>query len=122
MACQGATILNDFCLHVCVCILPHVLLSIYFSNTSFTHLIDTNLVKSSIENKDVVYTCYRILLNMKKNEIIGEGNGTPLQCSCLENPRDRGAWWAVFCGVAHTTSCVALHIFLHYFLYPSNRY
>ena len=24
---------------------------------------------------------------------IGEGNGTPLQCSSLENPRDRGAWW-----------------------------
>ena len=26
---------------------------------------------------------------------IGEGNGNPLQCSCLESPRDRGAWWAV---------------------------
>ena len=25
---------------------------------------------------------------------IGEGNGNPLQCSCLENPRDEGAWWA----------------------------
>ena len=25
---------------------------------------------------------------------IGEGNGNPLQCSCLENPRDGGAWWA----------------------------
>ena len=25
----------------------------------------------------------------------GEGNGNPLQCSCLENPMDRGAWWAV---------------------------
>ena len=25
---------------------------------------------------------------------IGEGNGSPLQCSCLENPKDRGAWWA----------------------------
>ena len=25
----------------------------------------------------------------------GEGNGNPLQCSCLENPRDEGAWWAV---------------------------
>ena len=29
----------------------------------------------------------------------GEGNGNPLQCSCLENPRDRGAWWAVVYGV-----------------------
>ena len=31
---------------------------------------------------------------------IGEGNGNPLQCSCLENPRDGGAWWAVVHGVA----------------------
>ena len=29
-----------------------------------------------------------------------EGNGNPLQCSCLENPRDRGAWWAAVYGVA----------------------
>ena len=31
---------------------------------------------------------------------IGEGNGSPLQCSCLENPRDGGAWWAAVYGVA----------------------
>ena len=30
----------------------------------------------------------------------GEGNGTPLQYSCLENPMDGGAWWAAVCGVA----------------------
>ena len=30
----------------------------------------------------------------------GEGNGNPLQCSCLENPRDRGAQWAAVYGVA----------------------
>ena len=29
---------------------------------------------------------------------IGEGNGNPLQCSCLENPRDGGAWWAAVSG------------------------
>ena len=33
---------------------------------------------------------------------IGEGNGIPLQCSCLENPRDAGAWWAAVCGVAQS--------------------
>ena len=32
----------------------------------------------------------------------GEGNGNPLQCSCLENPRDRGAWWAAVSGVAQS--------------------
>ena len=31
---------------------------------------------------------------------VGEGNGNPLQCSCLENPRDGGAWWAAVYGVA----------------------
>ena len=30
----------------------------------------------------------------------GEGNGSPLRCSCLENPRDGGAWWAAVYGVA----------------------
>ena len=33
---------------------------------------------------------------------IGEGNDNPLQCSCLENPRDRGAWWAAVYGVAQS--------------------
>ena len=32
----------------------------------------------------------------------GEGDGTPLQSSCLENPRDRGAWWAAVYGVAQS--------------------
>ena len=33
---------------------------------------------------------------------VGEGNGNPLQCSCLENPRDVGAWWAAVYGVAQS--------------------
>ena len=33
---------------------------------------------------------------------IGEGNGNPLQCSCLENPRDWGPWWAAIYGVAQS--------------------
>ena len=42
--------------------------------------------------------------------LIGEGNGNPLQCSCLENPRDRGAWWAAVYGshrVGHDWSDLA---------------
>ena len=41
---------------------------------------------------------------------IGEGNGNPLQCSCLENPRDRGAWWLLSMGshrVGHDWSDLA---------------
>ena len=58
---------------------------------------------------------------------IGEGNGNPLQCYCLENPRDGGAWWAAIYGVAqsrtwlsdlaaaaaaavYTTWCYSLHL------------
>ena len=33
---------------------------------------------------------------------IGEGNGNPLQCFCLENPRDGGAWWVAVSGVAQS--------------------
>ena len=33
---------------------------------------------------------------------VREGNGTPLQCSCLENPRDGGAWWAAIYGVTQS--------------------
>ena len=38
---------------------------------------------------------------------IGEGNGSPLQCSCLENPRDGGAWWAAIYGVAQSQTTEA---------------
>ena len=34
--------------------------------------------------------------------LLGEGNGNPLQCSCLESLRDGGAWWAAVCGVAQS--------------------
>ena len=33
---------------------------------------------------------------------LGIGHGNPLQCSSLENPRDRGAWWAAVSGVAQS--------------------
>ena len=39
---------------------------------------------------------------MVSNEEDGEGNGTPLQYSCLENPMDGGAWWAAVYGVAQS--------------------
>ena len=41
-------------------------------------------------------------ITVPNNQFFGEGNGNPLQCSCLENPRDGGAWWAAVCGVAQS--------------------
>ena len=40
----------------------------------------------------------------------GEGNGNPLQYSCLENPRDRGAWWATVHGVTKSWPTLTTHI------------
>ena len=43
-----------------------------------------------------------LLFNMLSRLVIGEGNGTPLQYSCLENPMDGGAWQAAVHGVARS--------------------
>ena len=45
------------------------------------------------------WTC---LKRLSMHSCIGEGNGNPLQYSCLENPRDRGVWWAAIYGVAQS--------------------
>ena len=45
----------------------------------------------------------------------GEGNVTPLQCSCLENPRDRGAWWAAVHGVAGSRTQLSDFTFTFHF-------
>ena len=42
------------------------------------------------------------MINEVLGSIIGEGEGTPLQYSCLENPMDGGAWWAAVYGVAQS--------------------
>ena len=49
--------------------------------------IENNWTSTTILLKMISFTC-------------GEGNGTPLQCSCQENPMDGGAWWAAAHGVA----------------------
>ena len=49
---------------------------------------------------------------------VGEGNGTPLQYFCLENPVDRGAWWAAVHGVARVghdrATSLSLFTFMHW--------
>ena len=44
----------------------------------------------------------RSIVHSYRHKCIGKGNGNPLQCSCLENPRDGGAWWAAVYGVAQS--------------------
>ena len=47
--------------------------------------------------------------------LTGEGNGTPLQYSCLENPMNRGAWWAVVHGVAKSWTWLSDFTFTFHF-------
>ena len=46
---------------------------------------------------------------------VGEGNDTPLQYSCLENPMDGGAWWAAICGVAKSRTRLSDFTFTFHF-------
>ena len=58
-----------------------------------------------------------------KNRLIGKGNGNPLQCSCLENPRDGGSWWAAVSGVAQSqTRLKRLRSYFMAILFSPNYY
>ena len=46
----------------------------------------------------------------------GEGNGNPFQCSCLENPMDRGAWWATVHGLRKSRTRLSDFAFTFHFL------
>ena len=48
------------------------------------------------------------------HDMFGEGNGTPLQSSCLENPMDGGAWWAAVHGVAKSRTWLSGFTFTHW--------
>ena len=58
---------------------------------------------------------------------IGEGNGNPLQCSCLENPRDGGAWWAAVYGVTQSRtrlkwlSSISIYIYIYIYIYMHRK-
>ena len=71
-------------------------------------LAKTNRKPGSTKLKGHLCDCMKS--NVAKHEVqqlgrgqyYGEGNGSPLQNSCLENPMDRGAWWAMVRGVAES--------------------
>ena len=67
------------------------------------------VIRSSVveENGEIIPNGHRISFwddenVLKLDSSTGEGNGNPFQYSCLENPMDRGAWWATVHGVAKT--------------------
>ena len=56
-----------------------------------------------------------LLFNMLSRFVIGEGNGTPLQYPCLENPMDRGAWWAAVHGITKSQTQLSDFTFTFHF-------
>ena len=56
-----------------------------------------------------------MMYNQEINTWLGEGNGTPLQYSCLENPMDGGAWWAALHGVAKSRTWPSHFTFTFHF-------
>ena len=75
-----------------------------FSITEIFQMIRTSNVDSDPMKRTVI--CDSLCLT------VAEGNGTPLQYSCLENPMDGGAWWAAVHGVAGTTNRLHFHFSL----------
>ena len=63
----------------------------------------------------VRYTSARYSLNFSRPHTYREGNGTPLQDSCLENPMDGGAWWAAVHGVAKSRTRLSNFTFTFHF-------
>ena len=77
------------------------ILPVYHSSLWFINLFH---VTGSWKTLPSISKFFIILHGLDQNltQPIGEGNGNPLQCSCLENPRDGGAWWAAVSGVAQS--------------------
>ena len=91
-----------------------------FPTNSFNKQIDLNLKQRKVREENAKFensyffknqilylrTLLNYLFDTYNYSLLldhhGEGNGNPLQCSCLENPRDGGAWWAAICGVAQS--------------------
>ena len=87
-----------------VCIYISSLSSVFSSVPSLFflfHLLRSLLQEPqlSLHSPSALHVCHLFPL---WTPLHSEGNGNPLQCSCLENPRDGGAWWAAIYGVAQS--------------------
>ena len=73
-----------------------------FFTVQLSHPYMTTGKTIALTRRTVVGKVMSLLLYILSRLVIGEGNGNSLQYSCLENPVNRGAWWAAICGVAQS--------------------
>ena len=69
-------------------------------NARTTGLASTSIFPGGSNGKEAICNMGDLGLGPGLGRSPGGGHGNPLQCSCLENPMDRGAWWATVHGVA----------------------
>ena len=74
-----------------------------------------NLVKAYLQWLIFRNTITLDIFNKPIYKYSGEGGGTPLQCSCLENPMDGGAWWAAVPGVSKSRTRLSNFTFMFHF-------
>ena len=78
----------------------------------FKFELDSRVISALIRNRQV----WGYVFTFKKGSFLdGEGNGTPLQYSCLENPMDREAWWATVHGVTKSRTQLSDFTFTFHF-------
>ena len=71
-------------------------------NPHFPQISPKLWILSKIKDCYFELLSFEAVYNAVMHACTREGNGNPLQCSCLENPRDRGAWWAAVYGVTQS--------------------
>ena len=99
-----------------------------YNDVSFHHLNSLHKREKSLPESQQVYAGFPSSLPLasktwkilkiklvSSNAYSGEGNGTPLQYSCLENPMDGGAWWAAVYGVAQSRTRLSDFTFTFHF-------
>ena len=98
-------------MYVCVLLYPYII-----SNTSPKNMKQklTELKGKTDTSIIIDFNISLTIINRKARQKIGEGNGTPLQYSCLENPMDGGAWWAAVHGVAKSRTRLSDFTFMHW--------
>ena len=87
----------------------------------YTEIVDirASLVTQMVKNLPVMGETLGSIPGLGRSP--GEDNGNPLQCSCLRNPMDREAWWAIVHGVAETTEQL-IHTHTHTHTHTHNGY